>query len=323
MRSGRPKSSLSRRDFLSAGLAAGAGTALTGLLPAASPAAPEAPTSMPLITRPIPSSGERLPAIGLGTDAFRAEVRDDIRAEIKRMTELGGSVIDTAAAYGDSEELIGEALASLGTRARIFLATKLVGGESFFSSGPTGAASLERSLERLKTPHIDLLQVHNLNGTAALIPQMQRWKKAGRIRYIGVTTSRVGQHADIAAALRTYSLDFVQVDYSIADRDAAETVLPLALERRVAVLVNLPFGRSSLFREAAGRKLPDWAAEIDVASWAQYFLKYVISHPAVTCAIPGSTQVAHLVDNQGAGRGRLPDAAMRRRMEEYWDKQGN
>jgi aryl-alcohol dehydrogenase-like predicted oxidoreductase len=319
MKSERAKPSLSRRDFLAAGVAAGVGTVFTGVLPAARPAAAQTPASLPLITKPIPASGERLPVIGLGTDAFRADVRDDIRAEIQRMTELGGSVIDTAASYGDSEELIGEALASLGTRNRIFLATKLVGGESLFSSGPTGAASLERSVERLRTKRIDLLQVHNLNGTEALIPQMQQWKKAGRIRYIGATTSRVGQHADLAAAMRAYPLDFVQVDYSIADRDAAETVLPLALERRVAVLVNLPFGRSSLFREAAGRRLPDWAAQIDVASWAQYFLKYVISHPAVTCAIPGSTQVGHLVDNQSAGRGRMPDAAMRRRMEEYWD----
>jgi aryl-alcohol dehydrogenase-like predicted oxidoreductase len=318
MRSERTRAELSRREFIGGGVAAGVGT-LLDLLPPVAPAAAPTPASLPLITRPIPSSGERLPAIGLGTDAFRTEARDEIREEIGRMTDLGGSVIDTAAAYGDSEELIGDALARLGTRTRVFLATKLVGGESFFSSGPTGAASLERSLKRLRTQRIDLLQVHNLDGAAALIPQMQRWKKAGTIRYLGATTSRVGQHADIAAAMRSYPLDFVQVDYSIADRDAADTVLPLALERRVAVLVNLPFGRSSLFHEAAGRKLPVWAAQIDVTSWAQYFLKYVISHPAVTCAIPGSTQVAHLVDNQGAGRGRLPDAAMRRRMEQYWD----
>ena len=321
MRSEPARSSLSRRDFLGAGVVAGVGTALAALLPAGRPAAAQAPASPLLITKPIPSSGERLPAIGLGTDAFRADVREELRAEIGRMTELGGAVIDTAASYGDSEELIGDALASLGTRNKVFLATKLVGGESRFFSGPTGEKSLERSLERLKTQRIDLLQVHNLNGTAELIPLMQRWKKAGTIRYIGVTTSRPGQHADIAEAMRSYPLDFVQVDYSIADRDAAETVLPIALERRIAVLVNLPFGRSSLFREAAGRKLPEWAGEIEVASWAQYFLKYVISHPAVTCAIPGSTQVAHLVDNQGAGRGHLPDAAMRRRMEGYWDSQ--
>jgi aryl-alcohol dehydrogenase-like predicted oxidoreductase len=192
----------------------------------------------------------------------------------------------------------------------MFVATKLV------ASG--GTESFARSLERLKTDHVDLLQVHNLNGVGALLPTLQQWKKEKKIRYIGVTTSRVSQHADMLATLRAAPLDFIQVDYSIANRDAA-ALLPLALERKIAVLVNLPFGRSSLFREAAGRPLPPWAADIDVHSWAQYFLKYVISHPAVTCAIPGSTQLSHLIDNQGAGRGRLPDESVRRRMEQYWD----
>ena len=227
------------------------------------------------------------------------------------MAELGGTVIDTAAAYGDSEALIGDALADLGTRARMFLATKLV--------ADGGAESFTRSLERLKTDHVDLLQVHNLNGVATLLPTLLLWKKEKKIRYIGVTTSRVRQHAELIATMRAYPLDFIQVDYSIANREAAATLLPLAAERRIAVLVNLPFGRSSLFRDAAGRPLPPWAGDIDVKSWAQYFLKYVISHPAVTCAIPGSTQVSHLIDNQGAGRGRLPDESLRRRMEEYWD----
>ena len=301
-----------RRRFLAGAVTAGAG-ALLGRLAAAEPASAAA---LPLITRPIPSSGERLPAIGIGTDSFAESARDAIRAELAHMRELGGTVIDTAAAYGDSEALIGDALASLGTRDGMFIATKLVGG----GIGVTGAESLARSLERLKTTHVDLLQVHTLNGVAALLPSMQQWKKEKKIRYIGVTTSRGSQHADMAAAMRADPLDFIQVDYSIANREAARTILPLALERRIAVLVNLPFGRSSLFREAAGRPLPPWAADIDVASWAQFFLKYVISHPAVTCAIPGSTQVNHLIDNQAAGRGRLPDEAMRRRMEAYWDK---
>ncbi len=152
-----------------------------------------------------------------------------------------------------------------------------------------------------------------------LLPQLNGWKKAGKIRYIGVTTSRGGQHAELIDLMKSHPLDFIQVDYSIANRDAAESILPLAAQRKLAVLVNLPFGRSSLFRQAADRKLPAWAADIDVTSWAQYFLKYVISHPAVTCAIPGSTRLGHLEDNQAAGRGRLPDAAMRRRMEDYWD----
>ena len=296
-----------RRSLIAGVVAAGVSSLLGRRLAAAESAA----KSLPLITRPIPSSGESLPAIGIGTDSFSESARDAIQAELGRMAELGGTVIDTAAAYGDSEALIGDALADLGTRARMFLATKLV--------ADGGAESFTRSLERLKTDHVDLLQVHNLNGVATLLPTLLLWKKEKKIRYIGVTTSRVRQHAELIATMRAYPLDFIQVDYSIANREAAATLLPLAAERRIAVLVNLPFGRSSLFREAAGRPLPPWAGDIDVKSWAQYFLKYVISHPAVTCAIPGSTQVSHLIDNQDAGRGRLPDESLRRRMEEYWD----
>jgi diketogulonate reductase-like aldo/keto reductase len=301
-----------RRSFVAGTVSAAIGALLGRGLRAAESSASAA---LPLITKVVPSSGERLPAIGIGTDSFRESAREEIRTELAHMSELGATVIDTAAAYGDSEALIGDALANLGTRGRMFIATKLVGG----GFGVSGTESLTRSLERLRTRQIDLLQVHNLNGVATLIPSMQQWKKEQRIRYIGATTSRVSQHADMIATLRTYPLDFVQVDYSIANRDAAQTLLPLALERQIAVLVNLPFGRASLFREAAGRALPPWAADIDVTSWAQYFLKYVISHPAVTCAIPGSTRVSHLIDNQAAGRGRLPDDALRRRMEAYWD----
>jgi aryl-alcohol dehydrogenase-like predicted oxidoreductase len=296
---------LSRRQAIGYGLAIGA----TALLPSELFAADA--TALPLISKVIPASGERLPAVGLGTDAFRSDLSADIRDELKRMAQLGGTVIDTAASYGDSEAIIGEALAALGTREKMFLATKLVG---------SGAAeSFTRSLERLKTQHLDLLQIHNLNGVAEVLPALHEWKKAGKIRYIGVTTSRDSQHAELISTMRSVPLDFIQVDYSLGNREAAETLLPLAIERKLAVLVNLPFGRSSLFEQAAGRQLPPWAADIDVTSWAQYFLKYVISHPAVTCAIPGSTKLAHLIDNQGAGRGRLPDALTRRKMEQYWD----
>lgn len=330
------RSSLTRRRFLAAGAASGFGALLSRAarsrepqVPGSSPGQPPpagsatapsvtTPTAAPrLIAKPIPATGEWLPAIGIGTDSFKSALRDEIRAELKRMHELGAVVIDTAASYGDSEALIGEALESLGIRDKMFLATKLVGSGTF---GPAGAESLARSLERLKTGRVDLLQVHNLNGVAELVPHLQEWKKSGRIRYFGVTTSRASQHAELAQVMRSFRLDFVQVDYSIANREAAATILPLALEHHVAVLVNLPFGRASLFKEAAGRALPSWAADIDVTSWAQYFLKYVIAHPAVTCAIPGSTSVSHLEDNQGAGRGRVPDAAMRRRMEDYWDR---
>jgi aryl-alcohol dehydrogenase-like predicted oxidoreductase len=309
----RVHSAVSRREALRGGLLACLGAGSLRISHAANSANPRA-----LIRATIPATGETIPAIGLGTDSFRTSESDGIRAEIKRMNELGGSVIDTAAAYGDSEALIGETLAALGIRDRMFLATKLTAG-GLFSGGAGGVASFQRSLERLKTKRIDLLQVHNLDGVDSLMPMLQQWKKAGAIRYLGVTTSRVSQHGDMVEAMRRYPLDFIQVDYSIANRDAAASVLPVALERRVAVLANLPLARAALIGQAGQRPLPDWAADIDVSSWGQFFLKYVISHPAVTCAIPGSTKLAHLEDNQGAARGRLPDAAMRSKMEIFWD----
>jgi aryl-alcohol dehydrogenase-like predicted oxidoreductase len=307
---------VSRRAVVCGGLAACAGASFIRLAPGA-----EAASAAPLITRAIPSSGEKIPVVGLGTDSFRASESDAIRAEIARMNELGGSVIDTAAAYGDSEALIGDALAALRIRERMFLASKLT-ADGFFSSGGGGEASFHRSLERLKVERLDLLQVHNLDGVDSLMPMLQQWKKTGKIRYIGVTTSRVSQHAELLQAMRNHTLDFIQVDYSLANRDAAASVFPLALERHMAVLVNLPLARASLIGQAAARKLPEWAADINVSSWSQFFLKYVISHPAVTCAIPGSTKVAHLEDNQAAARGRLPDAATRLKMEQFWDAAG-
>ena len=316
--SNRFRDSMSRRDALRSGLTVGAAAAAAltfrGPLRAAEPA------ELPPITKAIPTTGEKLPAVGLGTDKFRASDRDAIQAEIQRMQQMGGTVIDTAAAYGDSEELIGGALAALNLRSRLFIATKLTAsGAGLFGNGPGGKASFDRSLERLKTPRVDLLQVHNLDGVDTLMPLLQEWKQAGRIRYIGITTSRVGQHAQMVELMRKHTLDFVQVDYSLANRDAAANVLPLAMERRVAVLANIPFGFGAVLRQAQTRKLPAWAADIDATSWGQLLLKYVISHPAVTCAIPGSTQVAHLEDNQRAARGRLPDEALRRKMEQFWD----
>ena len=305
---------MSRREVLSTGLAAGAG--LTVLRPAWTADAAQ----LPLITKAIPSTGEKLPAVGLGTDKFRDSDREAIKAEIQRMQQMGGTVIDTAAAYGDSEQLIGDALAALKLRDSLFIATKLTAsGAGYGGDGARGQASFDRSLKRLKTQRVDLLQVHNLDGVDELVPLMQQWKQAGKIRYFGITTSRVSQHAEMVALMRKHPLDFVQVDYSLANRDAATTVLPLAMERRMAVLANIPFGFGSVIRQAQSRRLPPWAADMDVTTWGQFLLKYVISHPAVTVAIPGSTQVAHLEDNQRAARGRLPDAATRRKMEEFWD----
>jgi aryl-alcohol dehydrogenase-like predicted oxidoreductase len=328
-------SGLSRRMLLKAGLAAPLALGLGGVLGApplwaqssqasSAKASSEAGggdlSSLPLITKPIPSTGEHLPVVGLGTDKFRNGERAAIRQEIARMQQLGGTVIDTSADYGDSEALVGETLATLRLRDRMFVATKLVaGGSGFLGVDVGGRPSFERSLKRLRTARVDLLQVHNLDGVDELVPLLRDLKQAGMIRYYGITSSEVGQHAEMVGYLRKYPLDFVQVDYSIANRDAANDVLPLALDRRVAVLINVPFGYGETIQQAQSRRLPPWAADIDVHSWGQYLLKYVISHPAVTCAIPGSTQVRHLEDNQGAARGRLPDAAMRRRMEQYRD----
>jgi aryl-alcohol dehydrogenase-like predicted oxidoreductase len=179
----------------------------------------------------------------------------------------------------------------------------------------------EESLRRLKVPSVDLIQVHNLAHTDALMPVLAEWKKAGKVKYIGVTTSVPSAHPQMIEAINRHKMDFIQVDYSLGNRASADKVLPLAQAKGVAVLVNVPFGgrRSSVFSELGDRKLPDWAAEIGAASWAQFFLKYVISHPAVTCAIPGMTKVSHADDNLAAARGKLPDAALRKRMEEFWD----
>jgi diketogulonate reductase-like aldo/keto reductase len=306
-----------RRDALRLGLATGvAVTALPAVFSTAS--STDKVADLPLITKAIPSTGEKLPAVGLGTDQFRNSEREAIQAEIQRMRQLGGTVIDTAAAYGDSEAVIGDSVATLGIRDHLFFATKLTVNEAGTATR-SGEESFSRSLARRKTQRVDLLQVHNLEGVEALMPVLQRWKKEGKIRYIGITTSRVGQHSHMVEYMRQYPLDFVQVDYSLANRDAASNVLPLALEKRVAVLANIPFGYGSVLHQAQMRKLPDWAADIDVTSWSQFLLKYVIAHPAVTCVIPGSTKLEHLEQNQFAGRGRLPDEALRKKMEQVWD----
>jgi aryl-alcohol dehydrogenase-like predicted oxidoreductase len=323
---------LMRRGLLAAGATAFAGQSWTG-------------NELSLTTKPIPSTGERLPVIGLGTIWYRDAQYEALKAVLKRMHELGGTLIDTAAAYGESEAVIGRALHELGTRRAMFLATKFdAGGPLPMPASPPGPGnalpgppagitrpardgvggqqSFERSLQRLQTGRIDLLQVHGMNGTDALMPLLLQWKKDKKIRYIGVTTSSSQQHGEVIEAMRKYPLDFVQVDYSLGNREAASSVLPVALERRVAVLANLPLGRAALLQQLSGRPLPPWAADIDVGSWSQFLLKYVVSHPAVTCAIPGSTKVEHLEDNQRAGRGRLPDEAMRQKMEQLWDGVG-
>jgi aryl-alcohol dehydrogenase-like predicted oxidoreductase len=276
--------------------------------------------SLPLITKAVPSTREMLPVIGIGTNRFGVSEPDELASRhdvLKRLPELGGSVVDTAQAYGTSETVIGDALARIGNRSKIFIATKTPLGGNVSNAAET----IERSFRNLKTDKIDLLQIHNVHGVDELLPAMLDLKKAGRIRYVGITTSEDGQYPELVDAMKKHAFDFVQVDYSIDNRTAEADVFPVAVDRGMAVLVNMPLGGrggGNLMSRVSGRELPKWAADIDVTSWAQFFLKYDISHPAVTVAIPGTTKVNHLEDNQRAARGRLPDAAMRRKMEEFW-----
>ena len=272
-----------------------------------------------ILTRAIPSTGEKLPVIGLGTNRYGVTAADEIAARrevLRRMPELGATVIDTAPAYGQSEEVIGRLLNELKNRDRVWLATKVTAP----SGKPAeGRKMLEESFKRLRTERIQLVQVHSLQGVPEMLPVLREQKKAGKLSYVGVTTSRDGQYDALLEVMRKEQLDFIQVDYSIADRNAADKVLPLAASRGAAVLVNLPLGRGNVLAKVKDKPLPEWAKDIDAKSFPQVFLKYVISHPAVTVAIPGTTKVEHLEDNLGAARGRLPDAEMRRRIEKYFD----
>jgi aryl-alcohol dehydrogenase-like predicted oxidoreductase len=313
---GRIPAQWSRRAFVATGIGGAVTLALGRSALAAEPAATAA-----AITRPVPSTGERLPVIGLGTNAYGVSNPAEYAARrevLQKMPELGGKVVDTARAYGESEVVIGRALKELGNRDRLFIASKTpIGGDV---SG--GRSVVEESFKRLQVETLDLMQIHNLHGLDVLMPILFEMKAEKRIRYVGMSTSTDEQYEAFLAGLARHPVDFLQVDYSIANRNAAERILPLAQDKGIAVLVNMPFGGrrgGNLFPQVRERALPDWAAEADIGSWAQFFLKYVVSHPAVTCAIPGTTKASNLADNQGAGRGRLPDAAMRKRMEEFWD----
>lgn len=275
-----------------------------------------------LLQRRIPSSGERLPVIGVGTNNYSPttpEERAARRDVLERLTGGGLRVIDTAPLYRESERVIGELLAEIGNRPKAFLATKVTAPNK---TREEGLASMEESMRRLRIDFIELMQVHNLIGTEVLLPLIREWIAAKRIRYVGITTSRDEQYPEMLRLMSAEKIDFIQVDYSLGNRGAAEQILPLAADRGIAVLINVPFGGrrdGNLFSRVRGQSVPSWAAEFGVASWGQFFLKYVLSHPAVTCAIPGMTKVANLDDNLGAASGSLPDAALRKRMEEFWD----
>lgn len=308
--SDQPQSVTRRQLFFRAGGLA-AGTAFSPLWAFAQGAA-----HAEMATRPIPSTGERVPVIGIGT-ARRFDVgageseRAPLRAVLADLPRLGGRVVDTAPSYGAAETVIGDLLAELGNRDEIFLATKVGAGRNGVAAG---IAEMEASLRRLRTDRLDLLMVHNLAGIDEMLPVLREWKAAGRIRYLGMSTSFERQYEAFAAVMAREPLDFIQVDYAIDNRSAEQRILPLAAERGIAVLTNLPFGRGRVFEAFGARALPPWAAELGIASWAQFALKYVVSHPAVTAAIPGTARPEYLVDNLAAGRGPMPDAAMRERM---------
>ncbi len=304
---------MTRREALKVGATAGAGLAF-GRVPAFA-------NTPDLISKPIPSTGEMIPVVGIGTARyFDAQVSDEemiVRREvIEQLPKLGGMLIDTAAGYGRgvAESLVGDLVADVGNRNQLFLATKVRK-----SSVDEGIQEMEASFRKLKTNIIDLMQVHNLVGVTEMLSIMREWKAEGRFRYIGVTTSSDRQYTDFIAMMKREELDFIQVDYSLANRTAAERILPLAADRGMAVLVNLPYGRGRLFRAVGDRPLPEWASQFGAKTWGQFFLKYIVSHPAVTCAIPGTYKMTYLEDNLGAATGELPVAGLRKRMEEYYD----
>jgi aryl-alcohol dehydrogenase-like predicted oxidoreductase len=302
-----------RREFLKAGLAAGAALLL--------PPRETLGQSAPLLQKKIPSSGEMIPIIGLGTARRYEEVTTEaekvpLRETILKFKEVGLRVIDSSPSYGTAEAVVGEIVDGLKIRDSLFLATKVslreIGREQ-------GIAQIEQSFKKLRTSKIDLIAVHNLRDTQVQLRTLREMKQAGRIRYVGITTSFDNQYGEFERTIKNETLDFIQVDYALDNRDAGDRIIPLAADRGMAVMINLPFGRGRLFNAVQGKKLPEWASEFDCASWAQFFLKYIVSHPAITCAVPGMAKAEYVTDNVGAARGRLPDAAMRRRMEQFID----
>lgn len=301
-----------RRHLLAGTTAA----ALAAVLPRAQAAA----TDEALQTRPIPQSGERLPVIGIGT-AVIFDFADDAtkyaerRQVMQTLVAGGGKLIDTAHSYGRAEDRVGELVADLGVREKLFLATKF----SYGDSRAAATESMQNSLRRLKTNRVDLLQAWNVADEKYDLGLLREWQRQGLCRYTGMTISQTRSYEAIGKVLAREKPDFFQVNYSIGDREAEQRLLPMARDAGAAVLINLPFGRNSLFKKSAGKPLPDFAAEFGAASWAQFFLKFILSHPAVTAVIPGTDKPEYMIDNLQAGRGVMPDAAMRQRIVKFWD----
>jgi diketogulonate reductase-like aldo/keto reductase len=312
----RKTDTFSRRGFLASMAAAGAASLLR---PSLAGARPDNPASHPgpLLKRPIPSSGETLPLVGLGS-WITFNVGDDPAgrdscAEVMRaFFREGGRLIDSSPMYGSSQEVIGYGLHKLGSPSQLFAADKV-----WISSGARGPEQIEESRRHWGVPRFDLLEVHNLTAWEEHLPRLFAMKAAGKLRYVGVTTSEGRRHDEMEKVMRSQPIDFVQVSYNALDRDVEARILPLARERRIGVICNRPFRRGELIRKVEGAPLPPWAREIDCANWAQLLLKFIVSHPAVVCAIPATSRVDHVRENVGASYGRLPDEPMRRRIAEH------
>jgi len=296
---------MDRRDFLGA---------LAGLAVSGSAAAGE-----PMHARRIPSSGEMLPVIGLGTwQTFDvggdAAARVPLQAILKALFDSGARVVDSSPMYGTSESVVGDLCSALGICEPLFLATKV-----WTQGREEGVRQMERSIERMHAGRLDLMQIHNLVDVETHTRTLQAWKAEGRVRYLGITHYTASAHATVERWMRTRQYDFVQINYSLEEPHAADRLLPLARDLGIAVMVNRPFATGGMFRRVRGKALPAWAAQLGIASWAQFFLKWIVSHPAVTCVIPATGNPAHLHDNLGAGFGPMPDEAGRRNMAKYYD----
>ena len=303
---------ISRRHYLGLTLGAGATLALNPqLLWAAAQSVAE---------RTIPSTGEKIPVIGLGSSATFASVAKsediaNLKAVMKAFIENGGRLFDTAPAYGSAEEVAGRIAQELGIHKKIFWATKVnVATRGGSADAKAARAQIEQSFKHLGVEKIDLIQVHNTGDLATQLPILKELKAQQRIRYIGITTTFTEQYSVLESMMRNEPIDFIGVDYAIDNRDVEEKLLPLAIERKIGVLAYLPFGRTSLFQRVGNSALPEWAVEFDAKTWAQFFIKYVISHPAITAVTPSTSQAKNMLDNLGGGIGRLPDAATRQRM---------
>lgn len=267
-----------------------------------------------MITRAIPSTGESLPVIGLGTwQTFdvgnSSQERDPLTEILAEFVALGGTLIDSSPMYGRAEEVIGDIAGTLGLRPRLFVATKV-----WTSGRDMGIGEMEDSMRKLRAKPIDLMQVHNLLDVATHLDTLRQWKRSGVVRYIGVTHFTASAHADVAKVLEANPVDFLQINYSVMEREAERRLLPLAKERGIAVIANRPFATGGLLQRLGGKPVPGWAEDIDCGSWSQLLLKFVVTHPVITCAIPATASLAHLRDNLKAGAGRMPDEAMRERI---------